>query len=191
MKAPTTLTTARLTLTTPTLATVKRVFERYASDPEVTRYVGWPRHRSIAETVAFVEFSQAEWRRSSVGPYLIWARVDGQLLGGTGLSCEPSCEAMTGYVLAKDAWGKGYATEALQAMVKLSGQLGFARIFALCHPEHRASRRVLEKVEFTIDPTWTRKLAFPNLDQGIHHEVKCYQRSCEKIVSGRLAGSLT
>ena len=34
------------------------------------------------------------------------------LLGATGLELKDEGEAVTGYVLAKDAWGKGYATEA-------------------------------------------------------------------------------
>ena len=45
-------------------------------DLEVTKYVGWPRHRSIEQTKAFLAFSEAGWRRWPAGPY--W------LLGGTG-----------------------------------------------------------------------------------------------------------
>jgi RimJ/RimL family protein N-acetyltransferase len=38
------------------------------------------------------------------------SRHDGSLLGGAGLAFETSERAMTGYVLARDVWGKGYAT---------------------------------------------------------------------------------
>ena len=70
---------------------------------------------------------------------------------------------MTGYVLAKDAWGLGYATEALRAMVDLSWQLDVDWLFALCHPDHRASMHVLEKCGFVRDSGWNRPVEFPNL----------------------------
>jgi len=39
--------------------------------------------------------------------------------------------AMTGYVLARDAGGRGYATEALGAMVETARTLGVRRLYAL------------------------------------------------------------
>ena len=83
--------------------------------------------------------------------------------------------AVTGYVLAADAWGNGYATEALQAMVDVSHSIGLLRISALCHPQHRASWRVLEKCGFTRDESWSRQEQFPNLARGVSQDVVCYE----------------
>jgi hypothetical protein len=63
LKAPRELQTARLTLAAPRPVDADAMFERYASDPGVTRYLGWPRHQSIAETQRFVAFSSAAWQR--------------------------------------------------------------------------------------------------------------------------------
>ena len=98
--------TARLTLRQPGMDDALAIFERYASDPEVTRFLGWPRHRTVEDTQAFLRFSAEEWERSPAGPYLILSRADGLLLGSTGLGFQTSHEAVTGYVLADDAWGK-------------------------------------------------------------------------------------
>jgi RimJ/RimL family protein N-acetyltransferase len=162
-------------LTAPRPADADAIFERYASDPEVARYLGWPRHQSVADTRRFVAFSAAEWERWPAGPYLVRARADGRLLGGTGLGFERSDEAVTGYVLARDAWGNGYATEALQAMVDVARRLGLARIYAVCHPHHRASWRVLEKCGFTRDERWSQQAEFPNLAPGVLQDVVCYE----------------
>jgi ribosomal-protein-alanine N-acetyltransferase len=162
-------------LVEPTASDADDVFERYAGDPDVTRYLGWPRHQSVADTQEFLAFSAAEWQRWSAGPYLIRARSDGRLLGSTGLGFERSDEAMTGYVLAKDAWGLGYATEALRAMVDVSRRLDAVRIRALCHPEHRASWRVLEKCGFTRDDSWSKSATFPNLASGSLQRALCYE----------------
>jgi len=111
------------------LADAEAIHERYASDAEVTKYLGWPRHQSIEETKAFLAHSEAEWNRWPAGPYLIECRGDRKLLGGTGFTFEAPTVAITGYVLARDAWGYGYATEALSTVVALSRQLGVQRRF--------------------------------------------------------------
>ncbi len=173
------LDTARLILRRPELTDARAIFDRYASDPEVTRYLGWPRHRTVDETKAFLQFSDAEWQRWPAGPYLIFSRADGQLLGSTGLGFETAQDAMTGYVLATDAWGKGYATEALAAMIDVARQTGVIRLSALCHPEHRASQRVLEKNGFVRGDPQTRRVTFPNLVGGIEEDAFCYALSLD------------
>jgi len=175
VKAPLQIETARLLLSPPESRDAESIFERYASDPDVTRFLGWPRHQSIADTLAFLAFSGQEWERWPAGPYLIWSRGNRQLLGGTGFGFEAADHAVTGYVLAKDAWGKGYATEALTAIVQVACDIGVRRLSALCHPEHRASWRVLEKCGFVRDGTWSRYVEFPNLAPGTPQDVACYE----------------
>jgi RimJ/RimL family protein N-acetyltransferase len=174
MKAPATITTARLVLERPTAGDAIAIFERFARDPEVTKFLSWPRHQSTEDTKAFLAFSDAEWERWPAGPYLIVARATGELLGGTGLGFETPWRASTGYVLAQDAWGKGYATEALQAMVALAPRLGIQRLYAKCHPDHRRSWRVLEKCGFAREGTLLRHAEFPNLQPGTPADVLCY-----------------
>jgi len=160
----------------PKLTDARAIFAGYASNPEVTRYLGWPEHRSLADTEAFLNFSTEQWRQWPAGPYVIRLRSSGQLIGGTGLGCEAADQAVTGYVMGKDAWGKGYATEALAAMVDVASQIGIVRLYALCHPEHRASRRVLEKCGFARDSRWSKQVEFPNLEPGKLQDVLCYAR---------------
>nr|MBA2355602.1 N-acetyltransferase [Acidobacteriota bacterium] len=50
MKAPEQIETARLVLRRPVAKDAPAIFERYASDPEVTRFLSWPRHQSLAVT---------------------------------------------------------------------------------------------------------------------------------------------
>lgn len=157
------LETERLLLRQPRLNDVQAIFDRYSSDPEVTRYLGWRRHSALADTRAFVEFSTSHWSKWKTGPMLVISREDGTLLGSTGLMLESPQRAQTGYLFARDAWGKGYATESLQAMMDLAKQLGLISLRAMCHPDHRASRRVLEKCGFNRDDTAHDRIVFPNL----------------------------
>jgi len=166
--------TARLILRRPRMTDAASMFERYASDPDVTRFLGWPRHASIDATQAFLQFSDQEWERWPVGPYLVLSRADERLLGGSGLSFQAAREAVTGYVLAKDAWGHGYATETLTAIVDVARRIGVRRLTAQCHPEHRPSRRVLEKCGFVRDDPPTQLVEFPNLASGMQQAADCY-----------------
>lgn len=174
MKAPLQFETARLVLSRPEGSDAEAIFERYAGDPHVTLFLGWRRHRSVADTKAFLIFSAGEWERWPAGPYLIRSRGDGRLLGSTGFGFETPDRAVTGYVLAKDAWGKGYATEALAAILELAPRIGVRRLHALCHPDHRASWRVLEKCGFVRDRNWSHQVEFPNLAPGVLQDVACY-----------------
>lgn len=176
MKAPAKIETSRLLLRHPTAADAEAMFSRYASDAEVTRYLGWPRHRSVEDTRAFLQFSESEWERWPAGPYLIELRERSGLIGGTGLAFETAFRASTGYVLAKDAWSRGFATEALGAMVELAPTLGVRRLYAMCHPDHRASWHVLEKCGFERESLMRRCSEFPNLRPGEPLDTLCYAR---------------
>jgi [ribosomal protein S5]-alanine N-acetyltransferase len=166
MNSPEQLKTTRLLLRRPRRADAEIIFTRYASDPGVTKFLSWPRHVSIEQTLAFLEYSDREWDRWPAGPYLIEDLKDARLLGSTGFAFDSPQRAMNGYVLAKDSWGFGYATEALRAIVQLAETLRIAELFALCHPDHSASYRVLEKCGFVRQRELVPAAQFPNLAGG-------------------------
>lgn len=174
MQAPVNIETARLILRKPELTDKQEIFDRYATDAEVCTYLAWPRHRTLVDTVAFVEFSDSLWHSWSTGPYLIFLQSTGELLGSTGLELETRRQATTGYVLARDAWGRGYATEALLAMCDLAAALGVEQVTTCVYPAHMASRRVLEKAGFIVDDTLPQQFEFPNLKPGKRVDVVSY-----------------
>jgi [ribosomal protein S5]-alanine N-acetyltransferase len=174
MKAPETIQTARLLIRRPVSTDAEAIFRRYASDPVVTRYLSWPTHRTLADTQAFLAWDETEWQNAPSGSYLIFLREEDRLLGSTGLSFKTPTRAVTGYVFAQDAWGNGYATEALMAMVELARQTGVQRLEAVCHVDHRPSAHVLEKCGFQRDTDLRESFAFPNLAPGVRSDVLSY-----------------
>ena len=168
------LNTERLLLRKPLESDANLIFERYACDPDVCKYLAWPMHETIEDTLAFISFSDHQWDQWSVGPYLVFSAPDDRLLGSTGLEFESETVATTGYVFAKDSWGKGYATETLVAMLGLARELGAVRVYSHVFPEHTPSRRVLEKAGLQLDDTIATTFAFPNLDRNRKFEVVTY-----------------
>jgi [ribosomal protein S5]-alanine N-acetyltransferase len=170
------VTTDRLLIRKPVLADAEAVFSVYSNDPEVTRYLAWPRHTTVAQTRVFLEFSDVEWGRWPAGPYLIESRK-GILMGSTGFAFETPQRAATGYVLARRYWGNGYATEALGAVVRIAQELNIRRLYALCNREHVASCRVLEKCAFSREGILRAYAEFPNDRPGQVQDVVCYSRT--------------
>jgi RimJ/RimL family protein N-acetyltransferase len=73
------------------------------------------------------------------------------LIGDIGIYFRPDKhhEVKLGYTLSADQQGKGYATEALEALIKyLHQHLGKSRFIALIAPENLSSIRLVKKLGF-------------------------------------------
>jgi len=156
------------------MADAEAIFRCYASDAELLQFVAWDWHRSVEDTRQFLAYSDREWESWPVGPLLVENRHTGELLGSTGLAFETRYRASTGYVLARTAWGRGYATEALEAVALLAARFGVQRLYALCHAEHAASRNVLKRCAFEYEGTLRKYAPFPNHPVPGLHDVACY-----------------
>ena len=59
-----------------------------------------------------------------------------------------------GWRLARPAWGHGYATEAARAVIRFAfGELGVRELVSFTFVENRRSRRVMQRLGMTHDPT--------------------------------------
>jgi ribosomal-protein-alanine N-acetyltransferase len=162
---PAELSTTHLRLRSPRPDDATAIFTRYASDAEVVRFLGWPQHRSVEDTRAFLAYAGVARTDGRDFVYLAFD-AEGKLLGSTGLALGAPHRLVTGYVLARDAWGRGFATEMLQAMIDLAlGAASIWRIEATCYRDHAASRRVMEKCGMKHEGLLRRHTLLPNLAQ--------------------------
>jgi len=123
------------------------------SDAEALRFWGPP--LSPDEALARIERSRASLRRDGFGRFAVVVRETGELVGDAGLSrtdVEGAEEIELGWAVAREQWGRGYATEAGAAWRdRALGPLGLGRIVSLIRPENAASRRVAEKLGMRIE----------------------------------------
>ena len=174
MAIPQEILTGRLLLRLPRASDAEQVFTRYAHDPAVCRYMSWVPHCTVDDTIAYLERSIADEQAGTIVARLI-LRDSGQLLGSVGGQWQGHRIGF-GYCLARDAWGRGYATEAASAFVAAAmEEPAICRVQAFCDLENRASARVLEKVGLTLEGKLRRYIAFPNLGHE-PRDVFCYAK---------------
>lgn len=159
---PETLSTARLFLRRPSLADSHAVYE-YAADPEVTRFMTWPRHANVRESTAFLETCTAAWDTGREFCWMITVPPSDSPAGAIGCRVRQN-DADFGYVLNRKAWNQGYATEAARTVVGWAMKLqGIRRVWATCDAENYASVRVLEKAGLVLEARLRLNMIRPNL----------------------------
>ena len=139
------------------------IFNSYAQDSVVTRYLIWRPHKNIQETKRFLADCAVAWEGYVRFPYVITLKQSGAVIGMIEIRIN-DFKADVGYVVARPHWGKGLATEALRSLVEWAfRQESIYRVWALCDVENQASWRVLEKVGMQREGVLRRQIVHPNI----------------------------
>jgi RimJ/RimL family protein N-acetyltransferase len=139
------LETARLVLRAFTVSDVDP-YVRMMADPEVTRFLGDGHPLSRADAWRQLALLIGHWELRGFGLWAVEERESGRFIGRIG--CHepegwPGFEL--GYVLAREAWGRGLAREgAAAALAHARRELGREAIISLIRPANRASIAVAE-----------------------------------------------
>lgn len=155
--------TPRLHLRRPIPMDAERIFQTYAQDREVTRYLEWVPHSSVETTKEFIAYCQDRWTSCVAFPYVITRKEDDELLGM--IEVRPKRHrANFGYVLARSYWGNGFMPEAIGALAKITlAPPTIYRMEATCDVENKASARALEKSGFSREGVLRRYIIHPNI----------------------------
>jgi RimJ/RimL family protein N-acetyltransferase len=173
MDWPEVLETERLILRPPVEADASQIFERYAQDPEVTRYMPWRPHQRIEDAHEFVRRCRAGWASGKEFTWMLARRGEGDVIGAIALRSDGH-KANIGYVLARAFWGQGLMPEAGRALIRHASQLeSIHRVWAVCDVDNRASARVMEKIGMEREGILRRWLVHTNLSP-LPRDVFCY-----------------
>ena len=151
------------TVTSRSLETVRlliRPFQEEDADaffaccqnPNLGNNAGWAPHKTIEESRKILQ-------DVFIGQEKIWAMIlkdAQQLIGSIGIVPAPKREnpqvCMLGYWLDEAHWGKGYMTEAVQAVLNYGfNELQLSLITANCYPHNKRSQQVLERNGFIYE----------------------------------------
>lgn len=146
--------TDRLTLRRFTLDDAQAMFETWANDERVTRFLTWGAHSSVDIT----KFVLNDWCNSYKNrDFYNWAiEFEGKIIGS--ITCvdtnENSERGEIGYCIGYDFWGKGIMTEATESVVNyLIKEVGYNRLEISHAIKNPASGKVAQKCGFKFEGT--------------------------------------
>ena len=135
--------TKRLILRKPTKKISKQLIVSQIGDWEVTKWLsGVP--------YPYTEERAEEWLNNINEEDLLFSIfINDLLIGGVGLSLEENNDYDLGFWIARDYWGKGYATEAAMGLIQfVTKELKLKQIKACYIKGNKGSTNVLRKLGF-------------------------------------------
>ena len=153
----------RVILRPPRLDDAEALYERVASDREVTRYLAWRPHPDVGETRrvitdVFNVGGETTWLielRDGEGPVGLcgWRRPQPHIID-------------FGYCLGRQWWGQGVMSEAVRLLLdKAQLEQTVYRVTAHCHVDNTASARLLERSGLTFEGRLARYAVLPNISE--------------------------
>ena len=141
------LKTKRLTLRPLNLSDLETVHQ-YASDTENTKYIIRLPNYSIEETKAFLVRIANEWKKDDPSFYEFAIDLDNRHIGAVSVYLDDErAEGELGWIIHKQFWGNGYATEAAFALKEFCvNELKLKKLKACCDNENVQSIKVIKKL---------------------------------------------
>ncbi len=154
-----TIETERLILRRFVMEDATAMFDRWANDERVTRYLTWAPHGNVRVT----EQVLGDWIFEYHSPKsyqwaIVLKELDDKPIGSIGVVHVESAVdgAEVGYCMSADHWGRGIMTEALKAVIDYLFDAGFRRIQAIHDVENPASGAVMGKCGMEYEGTLRR-----------------------------------
>lgn len=151
-----TIETERLLLRQLQVEDAKAMFNNWAKDDEVTRFLTWPAHQDVSMTETVLRQWQKSYQEDSFYQWGIVSKSSQELIGSISVvSVDDRVQsAQIGYCIGKKWWHKGITTEALQAIMKfLFDEVGVNRIEARFDPRNVYSGAVMKKCGMNYEGT--------------------------------------
>lgn len=168
---PPTFITERLIMRPFEIKDAEAVFA-YASDEENTRYMLWERHRTIEDTLTFINWELENYKKGNCYDYAFVLKETGAVIGSGGsMTVNPPHSAEIGYIIDKKYWGRGLVPEAMAALIDYYiSELKIRRIEAKHFLENEKSGRVMLKLGMRYEGLLRQKV----YAQGRYWDVRQY-----------------
>lgn len=132
----------------------------YASDLENTRYMLFLPNDTKKETENFLIRVSKEWQKDEPGFFEFAITLEGKQIGAVSITLnEERSEGELGWILNKNHWGRGYATEAALAVRDFAeNELKVKSIIAHCDHRNKASFELMKRIGMVmVDDSGTRR----------------------------------
>ena len=166
------LKTERLILRKFTPADAQDMYNNWAKDERVAKYLTWPAHENVETTEYVLSLWCADYEKND---YYQWAiEYEGKPIGSIAVvKCsDENHSAELGYCMGFDYWGKGIMTEAVRAVTAFLFEEVDVNRIVICHAvKNPASGKVAQKCGYIFEGT--HKEEFKSL-WGEYLDISCY-----------------
>lgn len=139
------LETERLYLRPFEITDAQAMFDGWASDPEVTKFLTWPVHESVDVTKMILEKWDEEYKKPERLNFAIIDKKSQTLIGGIDVVGYLDGDPVIGYNLAHRYWGNGLMSEACKCLLEHLFRLGFKQVHIDANKDNIGSNRVIQK----------------------------------------------
>lgn len=144
----------------------------YASLDSVTRYLLWAPHLNIEDTRGYIEYINLQYKKGNYADWGITLKDEGAFIGTVGFAdfdFENNIGEV-GYVLNPSYQGKGYMTEAVNAVLSVAFvRIGLDKVVLRIMEENRASIRLAKRLGFSLERIGEQPLNVKGEDHIIHY----------------------
>lgn len=125
------------------------MYDNWASDNDVSKYVTWCTHKDVNETSELLKNWESEYTKLNCYRWCIVSKENDEPIGTIDV-CKSNDNlemAEIGYCMSKRYWNKGIMTECANRIIQfLFEEVGYKRIQATHALENPASGRVMQKI---------------------------------------------
>ncbi|HXD32060.1 MAG TPA: GNAT family N-acetyltransferase [Pyrinomonadaceae bacterium] len=130
-------------------------YAEICADPEVMKYLADGKPMNAFEAWRSMAFHVGHWELLGYGHFATEEKSSGRLIGRIGfLNPAGWPDFEIGWTIAREFWGRGYATEAARRALKYAFEdLDRDHVISLIDPENKASIRVAERLGEKVEGT--------------------------------------
>jgi len=150
------LQTSRLILRKFEISDAHSVFNNWASDNEVTKYMTWPAHKNMEISENYIESLIDGYKQPNTYEWGIEFKELGEVIGSISVvRCNDDVGSVhVGYCIGNKWWNKGITSEAFTAVIKfLMDEVKANRIEARHDPRNPNSGKVMQKCGLQYEGT--------------------------------------
>lgn len=150
------LETDRLILRQFKIEDAEEVFNNWASDDEVTKYLTWPTHSSVEMSRNYMEFCINGYNEKNVYQWGMELKNSHELIGNISVVkiIDEIDSVELGWVIGRKWWGNGYTAEAAERLLEFFfTEVSVNRICAGHDIDNPNSGRVMQKIGMKYEGT--------------------------------------
>lgn len=148
--------TERLILRRFTVEDAPKMYENWASDDEVAKYVTWSAHANVEATTELLKMWVKGYEEENQYNWCMVLKENGEPIGNISVvAIKEQVQSMViGYCIGRSYWQRGYTSEALQAVMNfLFDEVGVNRVEAAHDARNPHSGQVMKKCGMLYEGT--------------------------------------